>query len=194
MVLGQPLVILPQTKPTRRGTLKIIEKRIIHSGKKFDFAVHDLQATNGERIEREFIDHPGSVVLIPLLPGGRVVMVRQYRHPCDRLFLELPAGTANRGEPLEQTAVRELAEETGYRTARVERVMDVFPLPGATNERMGYFRCQDLTEGPVRREIDEEMDVEILTLEKALEMVDRGEICDGKTMIGLWWEARHSRQ
>ena len=170
--------------------MQIISKTVIHSGTKFDFANHQLKTTSGEIIERGFIDHPGSVVMIPILPDGRLVMVRQFRHPCNQLFLELPAGTAHRGEPLEQCAVRELAEETGYRTARMERVLDMFPLPGASNEVMAYFRCLDLTEGPVQREIDEEMEVEIYTLDDALAMIDRREVCDAKTIIGIWREAR----
>ena len=168
--------------------MRIVGKEIIHTSAKFDVAINKILTRSGEEIERPFVDHPGSVVMIPVLADGRLVMVRQFRHPCHRNFLELPAGTAHRGEPLEQTAVRELAEETGYRTARMDRVFAIFPLPGLTNERMAYFRCSELSEGPVQREVDEEMDVELLSLEDALALVGRGEICDGKTILGIWWE------
>lgn len=172
--------------------MEIVAKRTLFEGPKFDFAMHDIRTAGGEMIERGFIDHPGSVLMIPVLPDGRLVMVRQFRHPCRERFLELPAGTAHRGEPLETTAVRELAEETGYRTARMERMADVYPLPGLTNERMTYFLCLDLTPGPVQREIDEDMEVEVLSLEEALTAIDAGAIPDGKTIIGLWMYARRS--
>lgn len=169
--------------------LSIISKTIVHTSKKFDFALHQMLTRTGETIERGFIDHPGSVVLIPRLADGRLVMVRQFRHPCREMFLELPAGTADRGEALEVTAIRELAEETGYRAGRIERVFDMFPLPGASNEKMAFYRCTDLTEGPVAREIDEEMSVECWSLAEALTKIETGEIRDGKTIVGLWLEA-----
>ena len=176
--------------------MQIVGKDLIHSSAKFDYALNRLLTKSGETIERPFVDHPGSVVMIPVLADGRLVMVRQFRHPCNRMFLELPAGTAHRGEPLEQTAVRELAEETGYRTARMERVFEIFPMPGLTNERMAYFRCSDLLQGSVEREVDEEMEVELISLDDALSQIARGDICDGKTIIGVWWEStrRHGSE
>jgi ADP-ribose pyrophosphatase len=170
--------------------MEVLGKSIVHTSKKFDFALHQLKTRTGETIERGFIDHPGSVVLIPRLADGRVVMVRQFRHPCRQVFLELPAGTADRGESLEVTAVRELAEETGYRAGKIERIFEMYPLPGASNEKMAFFRCTDLIEGEVAREIDEEMTVEYWPLEEALSKIETGEIHDGKTIVGLWLEAR----
>lgn len=170
--------------------MKIIGKSVVHTSKKFDFALNRIITRTGETIERGFIDHPGSVVLIPRLADGRVVMVRQFRHPCQETFLELPAGTAEWGEALEVTAIRELAEETGFRAGRLERVFDMFPLPGASNEKMAFFRCLDLLEGPVDREIDEEMTVEHWPLADLLAKIETGEIRDGKTIVGLWHEAK----
>jgi ADP-ribose pyrophosphatase len=128
--------------------------------------------------------------MIPKLDDEHVVMVRQFRHPCRRTFLELPAGTAHAGEPLEVTAARELAEETGYKAARMDRVFEMFPLPGAANEKMAFFRCQGLVPGPMQLELDEDLAVQVMTLNDALAAIDAGEICDGKSIIGLWLEAK----
>lgn len=173
--------------------VEIVGTETIYQSAKFDFALNKIQTKEAGTIERPFVEHPGSVLMIPVLPDGRLVMVRQFRHPCRRRFLELPAGTAHRGEPHEQTAVRELAEETGYRTARIERIFAIYPLPGLTNELMVYFRCSELSEGNVAREIDEEMDVEIVSLEDALALVASGGISDGKSILGIWWEAAHRK-
>lgn len=170
--------------------MKILDKAIVHRGVKFDFAIHRLQTRSGGEIRREFIDHPGSVVLVPIAPDGRIVMVRNYRHAVDQTLLELPAGTCSRGEAPEAAAVRELAEETGYRAGRWERIFDMLPLPGATNEHMVYFRATDLKEGPLALEVDEEIQVELIALTEALARIDRGEIRDAKSIIGLWLEAR----
>lgn len=174
--------------------MRILGKTIVHSGPKYDYAVHRLQAAGGREIERGFIDHPGSVVLLPITAEGNVVMVRVFRHVLDRVLLELPAGTCHRGEPAEQTAVRELAEETGYRAARWERLFEMYPAPGAMNERMIYFRAWDLVPGPRDLEDDEEIEVEHVPLADALDKIARGEICDAKSIIGLWLQANYAKR
>jgi ADP-ribose pyrophosphatase len=171
-------------------SVRILGKTTLRKGSKFDIAIHTLEASSGERFEREFIDHPGAVVLVPLLEDGRVVLIRNYRHAVDRFLLEVPAGTAKIGEPFDVTAHRELEEETGYRAATIERILDFYPCPGASGERMVVYRCTGLTAGPPKREIDEEMEVEIVPFEDALAMIDEGRIVDGKTIISLWKVAR----
>ncbi|MFO0949101.1 MAG: NUDIX hydrolase [Planctomycetota bacterium] len=171
--------------------MKIVRKETVRKGKKFDIAVHTLQSKTGEQFEREFIDHPGAVVLVPLLDDGRVVLIRNYRHSIDQFLVEVPAGTANLGEPFEETAIRELAEETGYRAGKIERLMQFYPCPGASGERMVVYLCTQLQPGDPRREVDEEMEVEVVPLQEALAMIDDGRIIDGKTIIGLWSLVRH---
>lgn len=166
--------------------MKILGKQIVRKGAKFDIAVHTLETTAGLTIEREFIDHPGAVVLVPILDDGRVVLLRNYRHAVDKVLYEVPAGTANRGEPFEETARRELAEETGYRAGQIERLLEFYPCPGASGERMVVYRCNRLVAGPPRREPDEEMEVVIFDFSEALAMIQDGRIVDGKTIIGLW--------
>lgn len=171
--------------------MKILRKETVRRGNKFDIAVHTLESKTGEQFEREFIDHPGAVVLVPLLDGERVVLIRNYRHSIDQYLMEVPAGTAKRGEPFEETAIRELAEETGYRAGKLERLMRFYPCPGASGEIMVVYLCTQLTPGDPRREVDEEMEVEEVSLRDALAMVNDGRIVDGKTIIALWSLARH---
>lgn len=170
--------------------MRILQKTVLHRGAKFDFARHRLETSSGQIVQREFIDHPGSVVLIPIAPDGRIVMVHNFRHAIGRALLELPAGTSSPGEPPEATAVRELIEETGFRAARWERVFEMFPLPGATNEKMTFFRAFELSPGPPAPEVDEELETKLVSLDEALENIDRGVVCDGKSIVGLWLESR----
>lgn len=166
--------------------MKILGKTTLRRGSKFDIALHTLESASGARFEREFIDHPGAVVLVPLLDDGRVVLIRNYRHAVDRVLLEVPAGTAKIGEPFEVTAHRELQEETGYRAESMEAILEFFPCPGASGERMVVYRCTGLIAGAPQREIDEEMEVELVDFKEALAMIDDGRIIDGKTIIALW--------
>src|SRR5215213_8285319 len=97
--------------------MRILGKHVVHAGQKFVLAAHDLETSSGAVVRREFIDHPGAAVMLPLLDGragDRVVLVRNYRHVIDGFLLELPAGTLQPPESPEATARRELAEETGY--------------------------------------------------------------------------------
>jgi ADP-ribose pyrophosphatase len=145
--------------------LKILGKTTLRHGSKFDIALHTLESTSGARFEREFIDHPGAVVLVPLLDDGRVVLIRNYRHAVDRVLLQ---------------------EETGYRAESMEAILEFFPCPGASGERMVVYRCTGLIAGAPQREIDEEMEVELVDFKEALAMIDDGRIIDGKTIIALW--------
>lgn len=174
--------------------MRVVDKTIVHSSEKYDYALHRMQTESGREFERGFIDHPGSVVMLPISPDGRIVMVRVYRHVLDRVMLELPAGTCHRGEPVEQTAVRELVEETGYRAAKWERVFQMYPAPGAMNELMVYFRASELLVGPRELEEDEEIEVEHLELSDALQKIEQGEIRDAKSIIGLWLESGYAKR
>src|SRR5690606_26878170 len=99
----------------------------------------------------------GGVVIAPLLPENRIVLLRNYRHAIDQTIWELPAGTLQSDESYEETAARELQEETGYRAGVLERLLDFYAAPGATDERMRLFAATDLVQGDPRRESDEEM-------------------------------------
>jgi ADP-ribose pyrophosphatase len=114
-----------------------------------------------------------------------ILMIRQFRHAADGPIWEIPAGRLDPGESPEACAVRELAEETGLRAGRIERLTTMFTTPGFTDERIHLFVAHDLEPGPHRRESDEFMETHPLTLSRCLEMVRSGEISDGKTAVAL---------
>src|SRR3954468_14126179 len=104
-----------------------MSRRLIHRGKKIDLAVDSDTLPGGGTLEREVILHPGAVVLLPLVAPDRVCLLRNYRHAVGETLIELPAGTLEPPEPPERAAVRELAEETGYRAGRWRKLAEFYP-------------------------------------------------------------------
>jgi ADP-ribose pyrophosphatase len=144
----------------------------------------------GVRHTREYVQHPGAVTIVPVLPDGRLCLVRNYRLAVGQTLLELPAGTIDPGEAPVKTAERELAEETGYLTGQLEPLCEFFMSPGILSERMHVFLATELAEGPPHREATEEIENLLLTLEEALAMIDAGEIRDAKSIAALLVYAR----
>jgi ADP-ribose pyrophosphatase len=116
-------------------------------------------------------------------------MVRQYRSAVGEFLLELPAGTLELNETPEEAAPRELAEETGDRAARWQRLTGFYTVPGICDEYLHLFLATDLTPGQANREFDEFIEVVTLPLDEALRIARRGEIRDAKTIVGLLWVA-----
>lgn len=134
---------------------------------------------------REVVVHPGAVVVVPLLEGGRVVMVRNHRHAIGRHLLELPAGTLDREEPPAACAARELAEETGYRAGQLRPLCSFFSAPGFCTEELHAFVASDLTAGRPEPEPGEMVQAEVHSLESIRAMIAAGTIHDAKTMAAL---------
>jgi ADP-ribose pyrophosphatase len=134
---------------------------------------------------REVVRHPGAVVILPVLDDGRLCFVRNYRVAVDQTLIELPAGTLEPGEDPVETAVRELAEETGYRARRIEHLLTFCMSPGILDERMHLFLAEQLRPGPMALEPGEDIQPMLCTWQESLDMVERGEIRDAKTLVGL---------
>jgi ADP-ribose pyrophosphatase len=139
----------------------------------------------GQTITRETIQHPGAVVILPLLDDGRVCLVRNYRLAVDATLIELPAGTLAPGERAEIAAPRELAEETGYNAGRMEALGQMLMSPGILNERMHVFVATSLAAGRAAPEADEEIESLLVSWDEALAMIDDGRIQDAKTIAAL---------
>lgn len=152
------------------------------------FSIHAVEVPDrdGGRRTREVIRHPGAVVLLPLLEGNRVVMIDNLRHSVGETLLELPAGTIDPNETPEQTAARELIEETGFRAAKFEKIHEFYSCPGICDERMHLYLATGLTAGAPDREATEQIENRIVSGEEIASLIDRGLIRDAKTLVGLY--------
>lgn len=142
---------------------------------------------NGNESEREYIIHPGAVLVLPILPDGRLVLERQFRYPLRQVFIELPAGKIDPNEDPLVTGQRELLEETGYIADEWIYLAAQHPCIGYSNEIIHFYLARGLTAGQHQRDADEALQIFEASLPECLEMVQRGEITDGKTIIALFW-------
>ena len=166
-------------------TGKILASEVIYEGPVFGLRRDEVLEPSGVRARREVITHPGSVVVLPVLPDGRIVMIRQYRHATRQYMWELVAGRKEPEETPEGGAARELLEETGYRAKRFKVFLDVFPTPGFLEERMFILLAEGLTAGKAEPEEDEKIEVKAYETKKLEEMMKTGELKDAKSIAGI---------
>ena len=131
--------------------------------------------------------HPGAVMVVPLLDDGRLVMERQWRYPLERVMLEFPAGKLERGEAPLTCAVRELAEETGYRAAQWARAGVLHNAIAYSDEAIEVWFARGLQAGERRLDAGEFLDVQVLTVAELDALCANGGVTDGKTLVGLLW-------
>jgi ADP-ribose pyrophosphatase len=146
-----------------------------------------IKLPDGSETIRELIRHPGAVVILPLLPDGRVLLERQFRYPNDRVFIEFPAGKIDPGEDALESAKRELEEETGYTASEWNFVCTIHNAIAYSDEHLDIFLARDLTQGEAKLDDGEFLELFSATVPELLDMVKRGEITDVKTIIGTFW-------
>jgi len=166
-------------------TEKRLESRYVYRGKILNMRVDTVELPGGGRGTREVVEYAGAVAVVALDSDGQVLLVRQYRYPVGRTLLEIPAGKLEPGEDPETSALRELREETGFSARRLDRLLRFFSTPGFTSEEMHLFLATDLDPGEPAPDEDECVEVVRVPLVEARAMVDRGEICDAKSIIGI---------
>ncbi len=175
---------------------RVVSREERFQGPVFRVVTDQVEMPDGRVVPRDYLEHVGAVGVVALDDDGRVVLVRQYRPPLREHLWELPAGLIDvAGEELPATAVRELAEETDLRAARVDLLIDLHTSPGCTTERIRIFLARDLTEVPpadrhVRQAEEAGMEVRRFDLDEAVRMVFAGEITNGPAVAGLLAAAR----
>lgn len=150
-----------------------------------------VRLQNGHETIREYLIHPGAVLVVPILDDGRLVFERQFRYPLQRVFIELPAGKIDPNEDPLTTGQRELQEETGYTASGWRYLTTLHPCIGYSDERIVVYLATGLERGDHRRDDDETLEVFTLSMDEAMSAMQRGEITDGKTMIALFWAEKH---
>jgi ADP-ribose pyrophosphatase len=174
----------------RSETAQILSSSTVYEGPVFGIRRDEVIEPSGVRAIREVITHPGSVVVLPVLPDGRILLIRQYRHATRQYLLELVAGRMDPGETPKVAAARELLEETGYRAKRLRVFLDVFPTPGFLEERMYILLAEGLTAGKAQPEEDEKIVSHAYNRKQLEEMIRTGKLRDAKSIAGILYYLR----
>ena len=178
-----------------KGDAHLIETKIdseaVFDGKLLHVRRDTVRMPSGRSATREYVVHPGAVMIAPRLPDGRWIVERQFRYPVGQVFLEFPAGKCDPGESARQTGERELLEETGYRAARWTRLGALHPGVGYTNEVIELWRADELTHVGRQLDEDEHLDVVAMSGAELLATFDAGGITDAKTVAALLWLERN---
>jgi ADP-ribose pyrophosphatase len=176
--------------PTTDFTETTVTERIVFQGRLLAVREDTVGLPDGGTALREYVVHPGAVLIIAIQDDGRVVLERQFRYPLRRHLIELPAGRMERDEEPMITAQRELLEEAGYHAREWRHLGTTHSCVGYSDERIELFLARGLTPRPRSLEEGEFIDVFELPLDDALDLIDSGEITDAKTIAGLLWLSR----
>jgi ADP-ribose pyrophosphatase len=164
---------------------KILKSTIVYEGPVFGVRRDEVLEPGGLRTTREVITHSGSVVVLPVLPDGKIVLIRQYRHATRQYLWELVAGRMDGNETPKQGAARELLEETGYRAKKFRVFLYFWPTPGFLEEKMYILLAEGLTAGKAQPEEDEKILTKSYSVNELKQMVRSNKIRDAKTIAAL---------
>jgi ADP-ribose pyrophosphatase len=167
-----------------------IDGEVVFKGKLLDVRSDTVRLPDGKTGTREYIVHPGAVLIVPVLPDGRLVMLRQFRYPVGRVMLEFPAGKLDPGESALATGQRELREEAGYTAARWDVLGRIHSVVGYSTEAIEFYVAQDLSHVGAALDVGEFLEVGTMSVDEMLATLDRGEITDAKTVAALLLYAR----
>jgi ADP-ribose pyrophosphatase len=167
---------------------KLTKSDKIFSGKVFDLKVDHIEYDSGNTGIREVAVHPGGAAVVAVKDDGKIILVKQYRHPIQQAILELPAGKLDKGEDPQVCAIRELEEETGYKPGKIEKLGVISTSPGFCTEILHIYLAQDLIPGNHNRE-EGELGMELLefTMDEIEQKIMSGEIIDAKTICGIFY-------
>ena len=166
----------------------------VFDGKLLHVRRDTVRLPDGGLATREYVVHPGAVLIVPVLPDGRLVVERQYRYPVGRVLIEFPAGKLDPGEAELATAQRELAEEAGLAAARWTPLGRIHSVVGYSNEAIDFYVAEELTHVGAKLDAGEFLEICTMSLDEMLAALDRGEITDAKTVAALLLYARRVRR
>jgi len=164
---------------------QVLQREYRYRGRVINLRLDQMRLPNQQIATREIVEHRGAVAIVALDARRRVLLVRQYRPGAASELWEIPAGTLDDDEPPAVCAVRELQEETGYRAEQWRALGHFYSSPGICTEKMYLFLAQRLKRGIATPEADEEIRARFISFQRALKMIERGEIIDAKTIVGL---------
>ncbi|MGD9835448.1 MAG: NUDIX domain-containing protein [Piscinibacter sp.] len=164
-----------------------VSRETVFEGRLLQVRRDRIRLPDGGEATREFIVHPGAVMVVPLVDDGRLVMERQWRYPLECVMLEFPAGKLEPGEPTLQCAQRELLEETGYRASEWALAGVLHNAIAYSSERIEIWFARGLTAGQRRLDEGEFLDLELVEEAELDRLCATGAVTDAKTLIGLQW-------
>jgi ADP-ribose pyrophosphatase len=166
---------------------KTVSSEILHQGKFLTLKLDTVELPDGKHATREFVVHPGAVMILPVFDDGRVLLERQYRYPVEKVFLEYPAGKIDPNEDELACAKRELLEETGYTAREWFFITRIHPVISYSTEFIDLFLARGLTEGERRLDEGEFLETLIAEPKQVFEWIKSGKISDVKTIISTFW-------
>lgn len=166
--------------------IKRLKRELVAKGAILDYYQDTMQIPNGNIVKWDLIDHKGAAAVVAVREDGKLLMVRQYRNALERETLEIPAGGLNgREEPTDRAALREMEEETGYRSENAEFLISIRTTVAFCNEKIDIYVARDLIPGEQHLDEDEYVNVEAYSVEELKEMIYAGKIQDSKTICAV---------
>lgn len=157
----------------------------VFKGKRISVRIEGVRARDGKTVEKEIVEHPGAVVILPLLDNNKVVAIKQFRVAINDWIYELPAGTLDKKETPEECASRELEEETGYKAREIKEMFRMYSAPGYSSEIIYSFLAMNLEKGEQKLESSEVIYPIIVEFNELLSSILKEKVIDAKTISTL---------
>ncbi|MDR7856161.1 NUDIX hydrolase [Tissierella sp.] len=164
---------------------KTMKSDKLYEGKILNLRIDTVELPDKKYSKREIIEHPGGVAVVPITDDNCIILVKQYRKAVERFLLEIPAGKLELNEEPRETGIRELKEETGFSADKMEYLLEFYTSPGFSNEKIYLFLATGLIDGEATPDLGEFIQREKYNIDDLIKMIERGEITDSKTIIGI---------